>query len=144
MHLRRSRAIKVELREPKAMTLEQFYQICDSIIPNENGCHNWPKSHGWYQKIWSDGTRGTHYQYAHRLALERKLGRSIKEGFESIHSCDNKSCVNPDHLDEGTHYDNMRDRDERNPSGNYKSLSRHWYTKRFLPKNKPNNPEPAA
>lgn len=49
---------------------------------------------------------GTSY-YAHRLAW------ILTSGFDSqlfiLHSCDNPPCVNPNHLREGTHTDNMRD-----------------------------------
>lgn len=45
----------------------------------------------------------------HRLVLEEKLGRPIQPGFHSLHNCDVKPCINPDHLYEGTHAQNMQD-----------------------------------
>lgn len=62
---------------------------------------------------------------AHRLALEKKLGRPIGQGMMAMHSCDNPACVNPDHLSEGSNSDNMMDasrkgriaRGERNGGG---------------------------
>lgn len=45
----------------------------------------------------------------HRVVLEKKLGRPIKPGYFACHKCDNKNCIEPEHLFEGTHRDNTND-----------------------------------
>lgn len=47
----------------------------------------------------------------HRAVLAEKVGRPLR-GF-ALHSCDVKRCVNPEHLREGTHTENMRDAIDR-------------------------------
>ncbi len=49
---------------------------------------------------------------AHRYSYEIHKG-PIKSGFEVMHTCDVKSCINPDHLIVGTHGQNMADARER-------------------------------
>lgn len=44
---------------------------------------------------------------AHRVALEIRLGRPV-QGW-ALHTCDTPLCVNPAHLYEGSHQDNMND-----------------------------------
>lgn len=50
---------------------------------------------------------------ASRVVLEHTLGRPIREGLCALHRCDNKSCVNADHLYEGSRQDNWNDVGDR-------------------------------
>jgi Pectobacterium phage endonuclease len=70
--------------------------------------------------VWTGGTAGAGYgvfrlsrprrqEYAHRLALERKLARPLERGEMVRHTCDNPPCVNPDHLLVGDQTQNMAD-----------------------------------
>lgn len=52
---------------------------------------------------------------AHVVSYVLHKGPIIK-GLDILHSCDNPSCVNPDHLRMGTHKENMNDRDSRGRS----------------------------
>lgn len=53
---------------------------------------------------------------AHRVAFFLTHGRWPTP--ETLHRCDNPRCVNPAHLTEGTHAENMRDR-SRKGRGNH-------------------------
>lgn len=79
------------------------------------GCWEWrgATSNGYgYLTVGSrkDGTR--HTEKTHKAAYRAFIG-DIPAGMHVCHKCDNRKCINPDHLFIGTHLDNMRDRDAK-------------------------------
>jgi hypothetical protein len=89
----------------------------------ENGCWDWQ---------WSVFTQTGYGQFAldsktpvnaHRMSWELTSG-SIPLGLLVLHKCDNRKCVNPEHLFLGTDADNMQDKVRKGRS------SRHWLGKK--------------
>lgn len=104
---------------PEKIWNEYLKQLLDShiTINKLTGC--WECS-GWKD---SGGYVSFYSECAHRVSYRIYKG-TIPDGLLVCHSCDNPSCVNPDHLWVGTNQDNMDDmiRKERNLKG-YKNPS---------------------
>lgn len=91
-------------RRDREMTPDQ---ILERTIPEPNsGCWLWA---GRCDK-WGYGRCSG--RSAHRVSFETHK-EAIKPGNVIRHSCDQPSCVNPDHLLEGTQADNIQDRARR-------------------------------
>lgn len=89
--------------------MDRFY---DKVMPEPNtGCWLWLSTTNWkgYGQFWINGK----YQMAHRISYLWNVA-DIPDGLLVLHTCDNPSCVNPDHLRVGTNQDNMTDRNKKN------------------------------
>ena len=60
---------------------------------------------------------------AHRVAWEIANAEQVPAGLVVRHKCDNGFCLNPDHLELGTHADNMQDVRDRNRSSRHGKLT---------------------
>lgn len=80
------------------------------VVKMESGCHEWRSTihRDGYGKFWFDGQQAK----AHRIAWLLFVGE-IPDGAWILHKCDNRKCVNPEHLYIGDAKQNVQDKVER-------------------------------
>lgn len=111
-----SRACAAKTKHPE----DRFWNFVDKSS-SPNGCWEWTgRTMG--SGYGSFTTNSPKHVAAHRYSWELRNG-PIPEGMCILHSCDNRRCVNPDHLRLGTPIDNIKDAVDRNrfPTGD-----NHW------------------
>jgi len=80
------------------------------VVKTPCGCHEWQSTihRDGYGRFYFNGKN----MQAHRVAYVLKFGL-IPEGGWVLHKCDNRKCVNPDHLYVGDAKQNSKDRTQR-------------------------------
>jgi len=102
----------------------------ERYIPEPNsGCWLWLESVApdGYGRTRNGGKRKT---LAHRLSWTLHRGE-IPTDLCVLHKCDERSCVNPDHLFLGTYHDNAKDRDTKGRNGKQKMSGEKCYRARL-------------
>lgn len=91
---------------PKNCSGDEYLRFYGWAV-TDTGCWEWKG-----RRAASGYGKARRNQSSHRLAYETWVG-PIPEGHVVRHKCDNSPCINPDHLETGTHADNMNDMVER-------------------------------
>lgn len=120
---------------------ERFFSKVDK--KGEDYCWNWIAfTDNGYGQFWHKGSM----RLSHRVSWEMVNGQ-IPDGLMIRHKCHNRRCVNPKHMELGTHQDNMNDmvKAKRQAKGEHlpqtkltqdnRDVIRHLYNNRSMTRN---------
>jgi hypothetical protein len=87
----------------QSITVEE---LLERATPTDNGCIEWQRTKvaSGYGQIWLRGKM----VLVHREMTSLVYGQPEDKQM-ALHSCDNPSCINPEHLSWGSHSQNMRE-----------------------------------
>jgi hypothetical protein len=110
------------MARPSTLIIERFWKNVH-ICPD--GCWRWTGSnhrgYGQFRSHFREGPNLLAHQYSYMIHKG-----NYEKGLYICHTCDNPSCVNPDHLYAGTHSQNMQDMHRRGRAGwQYSANNRH-------------------
>jgi hypothetical protein len=111
-----------KLSEINLIGLIRISEDLTSFVERTDYCWNWT---GTINKFGYGIITHKYYLYfVHRLAYVKHFG-SVPENMFVLHKCDNRKCINPEHLFIGTNRDNVDDmlNKERQPRGETKHNS---------------------
>lgn len=96
---------------PTDKQVQKFWEKVDK----SGNCWEWT---GAKKKRGYGNVKINHKVYsAHAISFLLANDRMPLAGFIILHACDNPACVNPDHLREGTHLENMLDMRRKGRAG---------------------------
>lgn len=105
------------MSRPRSDVKERFLSKVQVV---DSGCHEWLSvlNRGGYGKFYYEGKQ----EPAHRVAYMLFKGE-IPKGEWILHKCDNRKCVNPEHLFLGDCKANIKDMDEKGRRGTKSKLT---------------------